>query len=122
MIDQEELDREADARGKPWKVVFGLSVAFALSALPNSRIQDALRMGAWTSLFLGIVLVYAWPFLIDKISVAVVVAIGLFHGLVMWAAYSRIPEHGYLGIGLVAMGEFVICLIPIAWLDKRSEE
>jgi hypothetical protein len=122
MIEQKELDRESDARNAPWRVVFGLITVLVFAALPESRIQDELKMSVWSAGFLGFVLVYVWPFLFDLVSRAVVAGIALFHFIVMWFTYPHIPHHGYLGIGLTATGEFIICLIPIAWLDKRSED
>jgi hypothetical protein len=121
-MNQEVLDRESDMRDRVWKYVFGLAIVLALAALPHSRIQDALRIGTWSAGFLGLVLVYVWPFLIDRTSILVVSAISLFHCLVVALAYSRLPQHGYLGIGLVAVVELVICALPIAWLGARSED
>jgi hypothetical protein len=120
-MNEDQLEREKRAADHAWKYVMGCAIALSIMALPTSRFQDMLKMGVWTTILLGFIVVYAWPFVIDVIAVLVIGAIAIGHFTVMWFAYPRIPHHGYIAIGLVTACEFVVCLLPIAWLDARSE-
>ncbi|SRR6266851_5377998 len=122
MLSEEQLDSEALAGRRAWKYVLALAVVLSLAALPHSQYQDALKMAVWTVVFLGLVFVYTWPFIVDALSRLVVATIVLLHFPIMLGIYPRIPHHGYLLIGLAIAVEYVVCLVPIAWLDLRSEK
>jgi hypothetical protein len=93
----------------------------SLAALPHSQYQDALKMAVWTVIFFGLIITYAWPFIVDALSVTVVAVIAVLHFPVMLVIYPRLPPHGYIMIGLAIAAEYAVCIAPIAWLDVRSQ-
>ncbi|MBS1823640.1 MAG: hypothetical protein JST61_17010 [Acidobacteria bacterium] len=121
MLD-EEFDRKVAIGNRTWKFVLCLATVLSIAALPHSRYHDALKMAVWSVIFLGMVVTYAWPFIVDILSCVVVVLIIVFHFPVMLLVYPHLPPHGYLMIGLVIAVEYAICIVPIAWLDTRSKE
>jgi len=121
MIREDVLDQESRARDKAWKFVFITAIVLAIAALPTSQFQDLLKMGVWSVGFVGFVATYTWPFIVDAVAVIVLGLIVAFHFMVMLLLYPHIPHHGYLAIGLVAAVECAICVIPVVWLDGRSE-
>jgi hypothetical protein len=115
-------DEESIVQDRAWKYVFAVAAALAIAALPHSRLQDLFKMGVWTALFFGWVLTYTWPFLIDGTAKTVVFTMFIVHCLIVFLLYPRIPQHGYLAIGLVIGVEILLALLPIAWLDTRSQK
>jgi hypothetical protein len=119
---EDQLDSEAATGKRAWRYALFLAVVLSVAALPNSRYQNALKMAVWTVIFFGLIITYAWPFIVDALSGAVIAAIALLHFPIMLAVYPRLPPHGYLMIGLAIAAEYAICIFPIAWLDVRSQE
>jgi hypothetical protein len=122
VVLEEEFHREVTGENRAWKLVLCLAVALSVAALPDSRHHDALKMAVWSVIFLGMVVTYAWKFIVDVVSCVVVGLIVVLHFPVMLLIYPRLPPHGYLMIGLVIAAEYAVCVFPIAWLDVRSQE
>jgi hypothetical protein len=121
------MDNDVDGNGQPslldrvWKYVIGLCFFLAVLAHPDSRFQAYLNESLWSVIVLGFITLYVWPFLADVISIGVLALIFLFHFAVMWALYPRIPHHGYIAMGLVALAEIAICGLPVVWLVVRHQ-
>jgi hypothetical protein len=116
-----ENEDQQDPLNRLWKYTIGICVFLAVLAHPASRFQDFLNMSIWSILVLGFVTLYVWPFLNDALAIGVLALIFLFHFVVMWGLYPRIPHHGYIAICLVGFLEIAICWLPIIWLDVRSK-
>jgi hypothetical protein len=93
-----------------------------LASLFQSQYQDVLKMTFWTVIVFGIILTYAWPFLIDTVSRAVIVAIMVGHFVLMTLLYPLIPHHGFLVMGFAIGLEVLLCCLPVGWLDVRSQK
>jgi hypothetical protein len=122
--DSESAYESEESRDKDraWKYVLGIIITLSVAALPHSRFQVLLKMGVWTALFLGLVLTYTWPFLVDGVARLTVTCISIAHFFVVFFLPSVAPSHGYLLIGAVTGVEFLLSLLPIAWLDVRSQK
>ncbi len=118
---EEQLGVEAAASSRAWKPVLGIVILLSMAALFKTRYQDVIKMAIWTTIFAGLVMTYTWPFIMDALSRVVVAVLLLLHIPVMLLIYPRVPHHGYTVIALVIAAEYVACLVPIAWLDLRSQ-
>jgi hypothetical protein len=121
-VSDDQLDTEVSQGKQAWKYALFLAGVLSLAALPHSQYQDVLKMAVWTVIFFGLVITYAWPFLIDALSWQIIAAIAVLHFTIMFVVYPRVPSHGYLVIGLVIAAEYALSIPPIAWLDVRSQE
>lgn len=119
----EETEKSGDLR-EPGdgikKYLWGCVTIFGVLALPHSRFQDIFKMTVWTVIVFGVYTPLVWSSVRDKISVLVLLLIYLFHFLVMYVAYPRIPHDDYIPIGIITILEMVVFSVPGGWLVVRS--
>ena len=113
-----EKAQEEPRRGG--KYLIGVTVAFAVLALPRSEFRDIFRMAVWTAILWGVLIPYVWPFLIDLIARLALGAMCVLHLALMWFSYSHLPDDDYIVIGMIVIFEILMFSIPIAWLQVRS--
>ena len=120
-ISEEQLQLEKLQSDRSWKYVWWLLGLCLVLVVFDKKHEDLIKMATWTVLFTGLVLTYAWPFIMDLISQLTVAALIVLHLIFMKFCYPRVPHHNFIFIGILIAVEFGVSVIPIAWLDVRSQ-
>jgi hypothetical protein len=120
-IGEEQLELEKLQSNRSWKYVWWLLGLCVVLTVFDKKHEDLIKMTAWTVIFTGLVLTYAWPFLSDLVSRSTVTALIVLHLIFMQFCYPRVPHHNFIFIGILIAIEFGVSVIPIAWLDVRSQ-